>query len=504
MVAFTVTAVLLPGTAAQAAEPAGAAPSRINWQPCGSEFPDAECGTLAVPVDWSRPRGAKIDLALARRKATNPGARIGSLVVNPGGPGGSGVSFVLQAPDYFSEALRSRFDLVGFDPRGVARSHPVVCSLDLLQQQPSPVLTSQADFDRVVAYNRRLAADCRAHTGPLIDHVDTLSVVHDLDAIRAALGERRLTYYGISYGTLIGQQYAQTYPGRVRALTLDSNMDHSLGTAAFLATESWTAQDSFDEFVKGCKADNECVLADRNIRAFWADLLARAARGELVDPTFPEFVLTPYNLIEIAFGSFYGPDWRGLAEFLVAVDEGSPTAALSTATGRRGFAQETAENPFQAVFCQDWRLPLRNFAEYSTQLRIQRAIAPDMRYSPLALFAVVACLGWTDSPANPQHPLRVRGSETLLVLNALHDPATGYLWGVNAARQLGRAARFVTYEGWGHGVYGQGACPTSIVDNYLISGALPPNGKRCPAVSPVDVAAQRTRALPLPTTAPRW
>ena len=496
-VGATITAVVVSGSTATAAPPATTG-STVAWAPC-EEDPTADCGTLSVPIDWAKPNGAKFDLALARRKATNPAARIGSLVVNPGGPGGSGVDFVLLGAEYFSPGVRSRFDLVGFDPRGVARSHPVLCSLDLLLQQPSPVLTSQAEFDATVAFNRRLGEDCRRNTGPLFDHVDTLSVVRDIDAIRAAVGDRKLTYYGVSYGTLMGQQYAEMFPTHVRALTLDSNMDHSLGTAGFLYTEAGTAQDSFNEFVKGCGRDPRCALFGRDIRAVWRDLLARAARGELHDPGDPTFVISPLDLINFANGTFYGPDWFRLAEVLAELDAQAVSSRVS------GYAKaELAENSFQPQFCSDWSLPIRSFAEYQAHFAVQNLIAPDMRFSPLGLGATMACLGWPGKVDNPQHPLRVHNAPTLLMLNALHDPATAYVWAVDAKAQLGSAARFVTYEGWGHGTYGRSDCLTGIVDAYLVSGALPANGARCAAVppQPSSVNAQRTGRLPKPTN--RW
>ena len=142
-----------------------------------------------MPVDWSEPYGPTIDVAVARRPATDPARRIGTLVVNPGGPGGSGVDFAIGAAGFFSAELRSRFDIVGFDPRGVARSHPVRCTERWSTAQPSPLLTSPAQYDAAIAYNRGLAADCRKHTGPVFDHVDTLSVARDMEALRAALGE---------------------------------------------------------------------------------------------------------------------------------------------------------------------------------------------------------------------------------------------------------------------------------------------------------------------------
>ncbi|WP_433252496.1 alpha/beta hydrolase [Streptosporangium sp. CA-135522] len=485
---LVVITALLPLAPAGAAGGATAGGATITWTAC-PEDPTAECGTLAVPIDRADPGGSTVEVALARRKATDPAARIGSLLINPGGPGGSGVDFAIYGKGYFSQEITRRFDIVGFDPRGVARSHPIVCSTDLLGQAPSPIMKSQADFDGWLAYNRRLRDDCRARTGPLYDHADTLSVVRDLDAIRAALGEDKLSYYGVSYGTLIGQQYAETFPRRVRALALDSNMDHSVGTGEFLDTQATAAQDSFDEFVAWCDRDDGCALHGKDVRAFWAGLRARAERGELHFPGEPDVPLTQMDLLGLAFGSFYGPDWSALAEFLLAVDTGAGLPPGSPARSVRRDAEVTAF-PAQ-IFCEDYLLPVRGYREYAAHLRRSARIAPDMRFGPPAASLTALCLGQPAPIPNPQHRLRVHGSAPLLMGNALHDPATGYDWAIGTARQLGRQAVLLTYEGWGHGIYGRGECTTGAIDGYLVSLTLPARGTRCPAVPPTALRAQR-------------
>ncbi|MEV0388395.1 alpha/beta hydrolase [Nonomuraea sp. NPDC050643] len=475
----------------------------IAWAPCAKDA-TAECGTLTVPVDWDRPGGETFELALARRKATDPAARVGSLLINPGGPGGSGVEAVLGDRLGFTQEITGRFDVVGFDPRGVGLSHPIRCSLELAQQAPEPfAIRSQADFEALLAHNDRYRKDCRQRTGPLFDQVHTGNVVRDLDALRAALGEGKLTYYGISYGTLIGQLYAERYPGRVRALALDSNMDHSLGTAAFLDTESWTAQDSFDEFVTWCGKTASCALHGENVRAVWRDLLARAGRGELEFPGMPGVALTRLGLIRQAFGAFYEPAWKELAELLVALDGGDRTAK-AILTPPAATSDEVINDPTQ-VFCQDYLLPVRDFREYARLLRRSVSIAPDMLISAAAHPLTTACLGTPDPIPNPQHALNVSGTPPLLLGNALHDPATGYPWAVNAARQIGDEARLITYEGWGHGVYGRGPCPTAAIDDYLTSLKVPARDTRCAAVPPSEVSPQRARPFPGPIPGlPGW
>ncbi|MBB5955526.1 pimeloyl-ACP methyl ester carboxylesterase [Saccharothrix tamanrassetensis] len=452
----------------------------IDWKPC-PELAEVECGTLRLPIDWSKPRGDKFDLAVARRKATDPAKRIGVMVINPGGPGGSGVDFALGANRFFSPQVQERFDIIGFDPRGVARSQPVKCSIDMLQKQPSVYPANQAEFEALGQYNRDLAADCRKNTGPMFDHADTIGVVDDIDALRRSLGEREINYYGVSYGTLIGQQYAERYGRNIRAMVIDSNMDHSLDTWRFNETEARTAEDSFREFVKWCDRSTSCALHGEDVAKVWDDLLAKADRGEVTDPDFPTRKVTADDIIGAAFGAFYGPHWQRLSELLVALGAGKAAP--------QAFAVEIAENPFPAVFCQDWAIRVKDHREFSSLVRRARQLAPHMRGSSLGHVAIAGCVGLPEKVNNPQHRLRIKHAPKILMLNALHDPATGYEWAVNAHRQSRDTTVLLTYEGWGHGVYSRSACTRGASDSYLIERKVPRDGTRCAAVEPSAPAA---------------
>ncbi|MEV8633071.1 alpha/beta hydrolase [Streptosporangium sp. NPDC051023] len=469
----------------------------ISWTPCPEE-PAVECGTLAVPIDWNHPEGGTFNVGVARHKATDPAARIGALMLGAGGPGGSGVEMVFGSLKDLSPEILRRFDVVSLDPRGTNRSHPVVCSIDLVMQGLPPIMKSQADFDKMLAYNERLRADCRARTGPLFDHVDSISTAADLDAFRAALGEEKLSFWGVSYGTLLGQQYAERYPRRVRAFTLDSTMDHSLDTQGFLDTEAWGAQDAFNEFVAWCERDSRCLQHDGDVRALWRELLARADRG---DPSLSGLSgqegtsMAAFTLIETATGLFYDPaNWEYFSQFLAEVN-GGRTSRLGPPPAPFSGPPDVYPSPLQ-IFCLDYRLPVRDYREYREHLRRLAKIAPDMRFSPIALRLTAGCLGQPAPTPNPQRRLRVHTDTPLLVVNSLHDPATVYPWAVSTARQLGRSGRLLTYEGWGHGVYGRGACATGAVDSYLISQTLPTPGARCPAVPPSEVNPLRERVTP--------
>jgi pimeloyl-ACP methyl ester carboxylesterase len=460
--------------------PAGAGSPAIVWAPC-QRAAAAQCGTLSVPVDWHHPAGHRFDLALARRPATDPAARIGVLFFGPGGPGDSGVDRVERGIGRFSEELRRRFDIVSFDPRGVGRSHPVRCSAGLVAAQPSPLATSAAQFTALVAHGRRLAADCRARTGPLFDHVDTLSAVRDLEAVRVALGEPRLSFHGSSYGTLLGQQYAEEYPHRVRAMVLESVVDHSLGTRDFLDTQAVTAQEVFDEFVAWCGRTPSCALSGRDVRAVWRELLRRAEAGELRDPA-DQRMLDAFGLsVEVQRAS-YDVTWpelaRRLATLSATVAGPPPPGRPTTATGD---GEPTVAYPFAAVFCADWELPVAGHRGYAAQLRRIATLAPDLRY-PMALLGVGACLGTVGPVANPQRPLRVRHTPPILVAATRYDPASGYNWATNVARQLGDRGVLLTYQGWGHGSYTTSDCVRAAVDRYLTELVGPAAGTRCPAV----------------------
>ncbi|MDX6265244.1 MAG: hypothetical protein QOH84_6932 [Kribbellaceae bacterium] len=468
--------VALPATAAK--------PDALHWTDCEvkpKEDPavvaGSKCATLQVPVDWDHPNGPTFGLAIARRTAKDPSARVGTLVFGPGGPGDSGVDRIRTGMSRFTATIQNQFDIVSLDPRGIARSNPVVCSAALLAKQPSPQITSRAAFDRTIRYNRELDNDCRAHTGPVYDHIDTLRTVRDVDAIRAALGESEITFHGSSYGTLLGQLYAEKYPQRLRGLVLESVFDHGdQTTGEFLDAQAATAQDSFTEFIKWCDEATACSLHGRDLHALWAELIARAGRGELPDPRQSSVRATPYTLTFGVFRTFYEPQWRALADLLKRLETSPPP------TGEPPVPTGLAPNTL-APFCRDLSLPVRTYGEFSTLVRRLARHNEDLKIPP-TLLAVTNCLGLPKAP-NPQRDLKIHDLKTpALLLNSLHDPATGYSWATDVARQFGRHAVLVTYQGWGHGSYNSGPCTQQTVDAYLVALKVPARGTTCAAVPP--------------------
>ncbi|MGW0431699.1 alpha/beta fold hydrolase, partial [Micromonospora sp. NPDC003197] len=337
-------------------------------------------------------------------------------------------------------------------------------------------------------------------------------VNQDMDAIRAALGERKLNYYGVSYGTLIGQQYAQRYPNRIRTMVLDSNMDHSITTAwRFMRTEATGVEESFDEFVAWCQRSTECALHGQDVRKIFRELRAKVEQGEVSYPG-TDITLTPLVFLRVVMRMLYGPEWNELAQLLVVLRAGGPVPAdlatsapeLLPTTGSAGTVTlpasptgttEVAVRDATLIICQDWRLPVRSAAELAIYRQALTLVAPDMTLSPLGWLVPVACAGLDNLHRNPQAPLRFTGSPSILMLTSRYDPSTPYEWTMTAAQQSG--VRVLQYDGWGHGVYFKGsACSIAATDNYLITTRLPAAGAHCPAVEPTDGALRRGPVAP--------
>ncbi|WP_330273093.1 alpha/beta hydrolase [Lentzea sp. NBC_00516] len=451
----------------------------VDWKPC-EEKPTVDCGFLELPIDYSKPNGEKFKLAVSRLKAADPSKRIGAMVINPGGPGGSGVDFSMFADQYFSKEIIDKFDVIGFDPRGVARSAPIKCSAELLQKTPSSYPKTKAEFDALVTFNKVLREDCAKQSGAIFNFASTDEVAQDIDAIRRALGEKKINYYGISYGTIMGQHYAEKFGKNIRAMIIDSNMDHSLGTKQFLDSEARTAEDSFNEWIKWNDRDASSPFHGQDLRKIWKDLLAKAERGEVPAPWDPNAKLTPEDLGGGVVSMAYGPNWKGFADQIKQIIDGAqaPKAAFSAFA-----AEETFDNPFPGIFCNDYNLRVSSWGEYQSLVKSEYRIAPNTRGSSLGHGAMMGCVGFPKA-TNPQHPLKIKNSPKILLTNAKHDPATAYEWAVNAHRQSRDTTVFVTYEGWGHGVYDRSECTLKINNEYLVSLKLPRNGTSCAAVEP--------------------
>ncbi|MEU0565145.1 alpha/beta fold hydrolase [Nonomuraea sp. NPDC005983] len=503
------TGALMLAASAGTATPADAAStkSKIDWHSCEDATGAVECATIKVPLDWSHPRGQTIEIGLARRKATKPGARIGSILMDPGGPGVSGVDEVKRKPNLFTSAVSERFDVVSFDPRGVNTSTPAKCDTELLHQADEAkrrASRSAADFAALRRINEKLGQNCRKLTGPLYDHLDNLHVIRDIDAIRTALGEDKITQVGYSYGTLMIQQYAEKFPQHVRALVADGNVDHSLGSAwDFLDGQTAAMEKNFVQWADWCDKTSDCALYGMDAKKVYGELRERAKSGKLVDPATG--VKVDFDMLTGRAQAVSGPEyWKDLAKLFKSLHDGtgSPSPAPSTtSTPQQPEMPKVMTYPQQAMWCQDWTFGIKNYAELKSYIARLSKRYPNVEWNPNATDGALDCVGWRGKTTNPQKPLRIKGNLPLVMIGNINDPMSVYLWSKSAAKQSG--ALLVTYEGFGHTIYpstvafGPSACVNDAIDAFLIDLKTPDQGTSCPAV---EVPGEGTRPTPRPGT----
>lgn len=470
--ASAAAALAVPGTAV-AQEPSGAttAVPPIRWGACPKAeppYPDpsprAQCATVKVPLDWSKPKGPKIGIFVARHRATDPARRIGVLMSNPGGPGTPGSDDALYADDPiggYTPAMLQRFDMIGFDPRGIGRSQNAECDETIADAIPARP-RSATEFERLRTLNGRLADSCLNRTGSLAAHMDGESVARDMDAIRAALGERRISFLGHSYGTFLGERYARLFPGRLRALALDSAMDPDRPNAErYLTDGSITIDNTLERLAAWCKKDKACALKGKDLTAVTDKLFARADAGTLRDPGPNGPTRTKIDADQ-------------LSDFLTfALGKGSQEetarqlAALYTGKGGVNWLPVGTNSHSRLVLCRDYDFRIRDYAQYlAIRKRVAKA-APHVRYNAQSLDTVLACQGWT-MPPKPR-PAEAKGDlPPVLVANATHDLATPLPGAQRMARSFPKASLF-TMDVVGHWIYRRGGTEEAmrVIDTYL-------------------------------------
>ncbi|MFG1607854.1 alpha/beta hydrolase [Actinoplanes sp. NPDC049265] len=467
---------------------AGAADAGPAWAKCAAAPPEAPprvvCADLSVPADWAKPTGPAVTLKLAKLPATDPGHRIGALFVNPGGPGASGLEMVYRAESTLSAGLLERYDLVSFDPRGQAASNPVVCDVDKVQAQAAALNPKNEKQYQALRYaNRALGDNCRERTGPVAEHVDSVAVARDMDAIRSAIGEAQVTFYGVSYGTVIGQEYAELFPGRLRGMVLDSVLDHSANLWQLQADGAVAIEESFTRFARWCARTTDCSLHDEDVLSYFDKLYARAEAGELVhDPGTPdEWVTTGDYLIGMIMLYMREPAaWFDLADALRAEGAaGSPKPAVRRAV-------EQTRMGYLAVLCQDFSFDTHGYAQFDRMKSDLARLAPHTRRNTNTWSWLASCQNWPRGAQNPPHRLQAaKQLPPILLTNSRYDVATPYQSAQSVAAQLPNAT-LLTYDGVGHADYVLDPCSRQAIDTYLLSGRMPKKGTHCPAVFPVE------------------
>ncbi len=487
---------------------------KIRWYTC---YGWAQCATVKVPLDYDRPKGAKTSLALLRVKAKNQKAKIGSLFVNPGGPGGSATMMAMLSPMFLSNSLLDRFDVVGVDPRGIGFSKNVKCFSSAGTQ--AAAMAGLAPFfpygkKEEAAYIKAAKAFGRAcsTTGkPLTGAMSTAEVARDMDVMRRAVGDRKLTYLGFSYGSALGQYYANMFPDRFRALAVDGviNPVNWVGTSTTRHTIQDDRMRSADgayqalrELLKRCRTAGPeyCELAADGDPAV---TFATVARKLKTDPiVMPDFVgsgtvkITYADFIGAILGALYTPMAGELVDMLTTsfsimladpgtVDGPELAAARSVLAKRfsraapgRDFPYVNEVDAYSGVMCTDGRHP-RNASSWPAAVARADKRAP--YFGRAWAWASVQCARdtWTvrDEDAY-QGPFTRRTAATVLIVGSTWDPATNYVEAVTSAKLLPNS-RLLTSRNWGHTAYGTGACATGVIDKYLLRGTLPAKGKVC-------------------------
>jgi pimeloyl-ACP methyl ester carboxylesterase len=488
--------------------------SKVSWPPCYQPIsaelggPAYQCATVGVPLDYDRPEGPAVQLAVVRIPARDPARRIGSIFLNPGGPGGSGVDFALffgpSAELFWGAEVRDRFDLVGFDPRGVGRSTALRCFGNLRQSTAAFApfaFPLTPDEEAVVASGDRLLADqCAQRGNKIADHMSTANVARDLDRLRAAVGDAGLNFVGLSYGSYLGTTYANMFPDRIRAVVVDgvldpvawANVEGAVPFSTRLRSDAG-AQATLEEFFRLCDAAGpDCAFGPGSAARF--DALAaqlRAAPVLITDPvTGEQFQLGYQDLISVTLGSLYDAfSFPSLAELLAALEIGASgnastafrqLAATNGLIAKRGFPRyPNFVEAFPGVACEDGNNP-SDYAVWS-----QQGAQAD------AMFGYFGRIWtWASSPC-AQWPLRDAGryvgpfnhntANPVLVIGNLYDPATRYQGAVTVHNLLANSA-LLTVDVAGHTSLGVSVCAGALTGTYLLdpAAARDIDGTTCP------------------------
>lgn len=489
---------------ARPAAPVAPAAAPLTWAPCtDAGLTGLECSSLQVPLDHRDPHGPQITIALSRAPHTGTTGFQGSLLVNPGGPGGTGRDFALRVANHLPASLRAGYDVVGFDPRGVGASSPALsCEPNYFAPvRPDYLPASRALEATWLRRSAGYAAACGKKYGSLLSHMKTTDAAEDMDDIRAALGEKQINYYGASYGTYLGSVYATMFPTHVRRMVLDSNVR----PGGVWYDDNLDQDKAFERNIDalfGWIAKYDAVYhlgtTEQAVRAFYyatRAALAKSPAGGIVggDELDDTFLVAGY--IDL------GPYWPYLAKALAAYKTGvtGPLVdafnALGATTDDNGYAV------YNAVQCSDVRWP-RNWAKW--QADNSRLYRQGYRFETWAnAWYNAPCVFWPARPGTPVDVGHARGLPPVLLFQATNDAATPYDGGVEMNRRLAGSRLVIEDGGRTHGVVQRGnACIDDKFDAFLATGTLPPEGVHCPRL-PEPVPPSTTAALRM-LSAQQW
>ncbi|MEU2929340.1 alpha/beta hydrolase [Streptomyces sp. NPDC007251] len=462
----------------------------LRWRACG--VPDFECATMKAPLDYAKPGAGDVRLAVARKKAAGKGRPLGSLLINPGGPGGSAIAYLQSyAGVGYPAGVRAHYDMVAMDPRGVARSEPVEC-LDGRRMdaytQTDLTPDDQKERDAVAAADRTFDESCGAHSARLLRHVSTVEAARDMDILRAVLGDPKLNYVGASYGTFLGATYAGLFPGRVGRMVLDGAMDPALDARRMNLDQTAGFETAFQAFAKDCVRHSDCPLGTGgttpaqvgdHLEAFFRKLDAHPIPAGDPDGRKLGEALATTGVIAAMYDQ---GTWQQLREALTSAMKGNDGAGLLALSD--SYYERDAGGHYSnlmmanaAVNCLD--LP----PAFTGPEQVEQALPAFEKASPVfgevLAWSSLNCAYWPVKATGEPHRIEAKGAAPIVVVGTTRDPATPYRWARSLAHQLS-SGRLLTYAGDGHTAFGRGSpCIDSAIGAYLLRGTPPPVGKRC-------------------------
>jgi len=447
----------------------------VTWTACGGVL---QCATLTVPLNYAQPGGATIGVALERHPAEIPADRIGSLVLNPGGPGVSGLDDFANELSAFTPQLLDDFDIVTFDPRGVERSDPLSCGeTPGAPQEPvaDPVPQGAAGQKAFVDSLRAFAGACQKASAALLPYLGTVDVARDLERLRIALGNAGLTYMGQSYGTLIGETYAEMFPTHVRAMVLDSVIDPSISFNDFTLGQAKAFELVLNDFFTWCASSSSCAWHTTSDPT--AALLAQIAQARTTPaPAGAGRSAGPGEMYDALLDGLYSRSlWPRLGAALAADAGGGGASIVSMSNNYNADGSTNGSDVAVAVDCLDHPAS-REIGAYGYLAALFGAKAEV--FGPLLAWGEEACAVWPIAPTRKVAPVRASGAPPILVVGTTGDPATPYAWAVHVASELDRGV-LLTRQGVDHVAFFYSSCVRSYVQAYFVSGTTPPAGTAC-------------------------
>ena len=474
---------------------------KVSWAPC-KDKPQMQCANVKVPLDYKKPGGKAITVAMAKLPAKG-GKPIGSLFVNPGGPGESGIDLVSRADKSFSKDVLDKYDIIGFDPRGVGSSTPVDCidNRELGKILDSDIDTStEAGRKARKAQARQIAKGCKDKSGELLAHVGTEPAARDMDVMRGLVGDKKLNYLGFSYGTSLGGMYADIFPKKVGRMVLDGAANPQQSFLPSTYTQMLSFEKSFERYAERCVKTGNCSLgpsvdaAKKKMRALLDQ--ARVKPFKTSDPNRPlNQTMLHSAVISLLYEDRTWSVFNQAFDQLIKQNDGSLFLKVFDATSSRegdGNKGNRAE-AYWAINCADYAQESEaDYLKYANKLKRE---APAIgAFSAQDTIAFYMCAELPHHPKSNPGPYRAKGSAPIVVIGTKYDPATPYSWAQALHKSLSNSV-LLTWEGDGHTAYGRGSsCIGSAVDKYLLTGEVPKDGLDCPTERPQGQLPQKQGA----------